>query len=540
MKPIFTITLFILVNFSLLAQVKFIERFEVPSEFYQSNFEIARSDDGIIAFRTIPEKGLNSRRKLQYFTTNTSLDSTDLIEFPVKEGFDILGYDLDDNFLFLLFQKGSSYNADKYIFKIDLDTKRGLEFDANNLLDMQLIEFLVEDDKAIFLGSTDKNPALQILDLKTSSVHTVQGIYNPSTQILQLRKVPEYKEIELVISKEYNRRSKEILINTYDLEGNLMREVKVQDFAQKDQEIMDALLLPINNYQQSMIGAFGIERRSLYQGMYVMDINEFGEYGVKLYTLEDFPNFYNYLEDKQKQKKQEEILKDIEKGKELNISNIYSIRDVYTTPEAYYVYFDHYNIVNARGSTRPGAYSPSSMYRYDRTRRMGYTPYFSDPFYQSTLPNNGSYQVTTEFHYISSHFAKIAKAGNVIWDNSSSYGDFVTTYSDPFGEMAVVGEDVYHMYVENLDIVASYFKNGEKIFENQYFEIELIDEEERIRDTDVESLRLFHWYDRYFLLSGMQKIRFLSEDGKEEVREVFFVSKILIDGDLYQPEEAQD
>lgn len=540
MKPIFTITLFILVNFSLLAQVKFIERFEVPSEFYQSNFEIARSDDGIIAFRTIPEKGLNSRRKLQYFTTNTSLDSTDLIEFPVKEGFDILGYDLDDNFLFLLFQKGSSYNADKYIFKIDLDTKRGLEFDANNLLDMQLIEFLVEDDKAIFLGSTDKNPALQILDLKTSSVHTVQGIYNPSTQILQLRKVPEYKEIELVISKEYNRRSKEILINTYDLEGNLMREVKVQDFAQKDQEIMDALLLPINNYQQSMIGAFGIDRRSLYQGMYVMDINEFGEYGVKLYTLEDFPNFYNYLEDKQKQKKQEEILKDIEKGKELNISNIYSIRDVYTTPEAYYVYFDHYNIVNARGSTRPGAYSPSSMYRYDRNRRMGYTPYFSDPFYQSTLPNNGSYQVTTEFHYISSHFAKIAKAGNVIWDNSSSYGDFVTTYSDPFGEMAVVGEDVYHMYVENLDIVASYFKNGEKIFENQYFEIELIDEEERIRDTDVESLRLFHWYDRYFLLSGMQKIRFLSEDGKEEVREVFFVSKILIDGDLYQPEEAQD
>lgn len=540
MKIILTSFFLFFLHITLFAQVKFIERFEVPSNMYDPNFEIARTDDGIVSFRTVPEKGLNFRRKLQFFLNNTDLDSTTLIEFPVKEGFDILGYDVDKNFLNLLFQKGSSFNSEKYIFRIDLEDNLGVEFDASNLLDMELIEYLVLEEKAIFLGSSDGNPVLQILNLKDKSVQTVQGIYNPDTQVLQLRKVPDLKEVELVISRKIQNRRREILINTYDLEGNLMREVKVDQFGEQGQEILDGLLLPMNNYQQAMIGSYGIDRRDEYQGMYIMDINEFGEYDFKKYTLEDFPNFYNYLDEKAKGKKDAEIQKAIEKDRDLTINNIYAIRNVVTTEDAYYVYFDHFNIVNSRGSTRPGLYSPSSAYRYDRLTRMGYTPYFADPFYQSTLPNGSTFQITTEFRYISAHFAKVAKAGNVIWDNASTYDNMSTEYPEPFGEVAVVGEDLYHLFVEDLDIVASFFRNGEKVFENQHFELELTEENERIRDTDMESLRLVHWYDRYFLLSGNQRVRYQDASGKEQTREVFFISKILVDGDLYQPEETLD
>ncbi|MEN2282379.1 transcriptional regulator [Algoriphagus sp. SE2] len=522
------------------SQIKFIERFEVASELYEPNFEMARVDDGIVAFRTVPEKGLNFRRKIQYFKTDFNLSPSKVIEFPVKEGFDIIGFDVDEGFLFLLMQKGYASNSDKYIFKINLDSDQGIEFDANNLLDMELVEFLVLDEKALFMGIAERNPVLQILDLNQSSVITVQGIYNPDTQVLQLRKVPELKEMELVMSREVKNRSKEILVNTYDLNGNLMREVRVDRFGDADQEIMDGLLLPMSNYQQAMIGSFGYERRNTYLGMYIMDINEFGEYSFKIYTLEDFPNFYNYLDEKEKIKKDEAVVKDLEKDKIPTLRNVYSIRDVYTTDDSYVIYFDHYNMTNSRGNTRPGTYSPSSHYRYDRLNRLGYTPYFSDPFYQNVFPNGSSYQVNTEFHYVSAHFAKIGKEGNVIWDNSSTYDDFTTSYTEPFGEMAVVGEDVYHMYVEDLNIVLSFFRNGEKVFDNQYFQLELVEENERIKDTDPESLRLVHWYGRYFLLSGNQRVRYQDESGKEQVREVFFVTKILVDGDLYQPEESLD
>lgn len=540
MKLIITSILLFFISSTTWAQLKFIERFEVPSEMYEPNFEMTRIEDGIVAFRTIPEKGLNFRRKIQYFRTDFNLSPSKVIEFPVKEGFDIIGFDVDGGFLYLLLQKGYSSNSDKYIFKMDMETNLGIEFDANNLLNMELVEFLVLDDKAIFMGIADRNPVLQLLDLKASSVLTVQGIYNPDTQVLQLRKVPELKEIELVISREVKNRGKEILINTYDLNGGLMREVKVDRFGDSDQDILDGLLLPMRNYQQALIGSFGYSKRNTYLGMYIMDINEFGEYGFKIYTLKDFPNFYNYLDEKEKGKRDAEVIKDLEKEKTPTIRNIYSIRDVFSTEDSYLVYFDHFNMMNSRGNTRPGSYSPSSLYRYDRLNRLGYTPFFSDPFYQNTFPNGSSYQVTTDFQYVSAHFAKISKEGNVIWDNSSTYDNFTTTYSEPFGELAVVGEDVYHVYVENLDVVVSFFRKGEKIFENQHFELELTEENERIKDTDPESLRMVHWYDRYFLLSGNQRIRYQDESGKEQVREVFFTTKILVDGDLYQPEEALD
>lgn len=540
MKLIITSFLLLFISGSTWAQLKFIERFEVSSEMYDPNFEMTRIEDGIVAFRTVPEKGLNFKRKIQYFKTDLNLTSSKVIEFPVKEGFDIIGFDVDAGFLFLLLQKGYSSNSDKYIFKIDMSTNKGMEFDANNLLDMELVEFLVLDEKALFMGIAERNPVLQIFDLNESSVLTVQGIYNPDTQVLQLRKVPELKEMELVISREVKNRNKEILVNTYDLNGNLMREVRVDRFGDSNQEIMDGLLLPMKDYQQAMIGSYGYERSKTYLGMYIMDINEFGEHSFKIYTLKDFPNFYNYLDEKEKSKKDAEVVKDLEKDKIPTMRNVYSIRDVISTDDAYVVYFDHYTMMNSRGNTRPGSYSPSGLYRYDRLNRLGYTPYFADPFYQSTLPSGSSFQLTTEFQYVSAHFAKIGKEGNVIWDNSSTYDDFTTEYSEPFGEMAVVGEDVYHMYVENLDVVLSFFRNGEKIFDNQHFELELVEENERIKDTDPESLRLVHWYDRYFLLSGNQRIRYQDESGKEQVREVFFITKILVDGDLYKPEETLD
>ena len=93
------------------------------------------------------------------------------------------------------------------------------------------------------------------------------------------------------------------------------------------------------------------------------------------------------------------------------------------------------------------------------------------------------------------------------------------------------------MHLEGVKMYMSYINHGEVIFENQPFEIELINEEERIRDTQDYSLNLSWWYANYYILTGKQRIRFLNKDNKEETREVFFITKIKVDGDLYVPEE---
>ncbi|MDG1278422.1 MAG: transcriptional regulator [Algoriphagus sp.] len=522
------------------AQVKFVNRFEIESDLYDPGFQMSPLPDGIVSFRTIPEKALSFKRVFQYFVSDFKLNTKGgLVEFPVKEGFDMLGFDTDGNQLFVLFQKGYSLSSEKYILNIDLDSQKGFEFNADNLLEMDLIEFLVVNRKVLFLGNTDGRPVIQIYDLDNKDLYTVQGIYNNDTQVLQIKKLPELQAMEVVLSRKTPYREREVSINTYDFFGNLIREIKVDNFGDEDQEILDALLVQKADYQSAMIGAFGKEKSDSYQGMYIMEINEFGEYEFKLYTLADFPNFYNYLGEKPKERKDIEVEKNLEKGKIPSIRNYYAIRDIQQTPDAYYIYFDQFSINNSRGSS--SLYSPTSGYRNNGWSRTGY-----DPNFREFITSNGGsrpptiYQVIPEYQYVSAHFSKIAKTGQVIWDNAATYDGLITTYPEAFGEVAVVGDEYYHMYVRDLLIKLSYFKNGEKVFEHLDFEIELMDENERIVETNPSSLRLVHWYDRYYLLSGTQKIRFLKPSGGQDTREVYFLTKVLVNGDLYMPEGPSD
>src|SRR5690606_33227462 len=111
----------------------------------------------------------------------------------------------------------------------------------------------------------------------------------------------------------------------------------------------------------------------------------------KLYTLEDFPNFYNYLDEKAKTKRDNDAKKKLDKEKIPTISSIYAIRSIYQSPTAYYVYFDQYTVSNNRSGYQNGIYSPMGGYRYDRWSRMGMNP-INDPYLTNRFPMSGNYQ----------------------------------------------------------------------------------------------------------------------------------------------------
>lgn len=540
MKKLFVLLFLFGLNYQAFSQVKFIARFELESELYGPLFETVKTGNSLISFRTIAVNSNSTRKVFQYFESDSNLQSAGLMEYPVREGFDMIGYDREKDFLYVLFQKGKAENSDKYILKIDLLSKTGFEYEANNLIAAELIEFLVSDDKAVLMGMTASKPVMQIFDLSNKSIHTAQGIFANDTRIIQIRKMSDIEAIEVVLSRKGNYRNREILINTYDMLGNLLREVKVDQMGTAGQEILDGVLLPDQFYQQLLAGSYGMQKVNDYQGVYLMDINEFGEYEFKLYTLEDFPNFFNYLGEKLKLKKDETIRKGIEKGKTPSFPEVFSIREIQETEDSYYLFFDHLKIVDSKGRTNSGLYSPMGFYRFDRLWRMGYNPSLVGPFNPYRLPGTTSYQIIPEYQYISAHLVKIGKEGNVVWDNSLQYNDLIHVYPNVFAEIAVMGEEVYHVYFEDKTIKLSYLKQGQKVFERVGFELELVNQAERIRETNPESLRIMHWYDRYFLVSGTQEIRFINDKGMEGTREEFFLTKVLVDGELYEQKDQKD
>jgi hypothetical protein len=521
------------------AQLQFKERQEVPTQTYDPIFELMRIPSGLVAFRTIQPRSLDADRVFEYFLTSYQLESQGLVEVKIKKGFDMIGYDSDGNNLYVLFAKGETATAEKYVLHLDLLTQVGMEYDALNLLPLDLVEFLVLDKKAIFMGISDNRPAVQIFSLEEKTVQTVQGIYGNETHVVQMLKLPELQALEVVIRRRGPFKSQETLVLTFDLQGTLLRELKLNPLGEPDEEPLDGLLLTGANYGQTLIGAYGKEVRNYYKGMYLTQINEFGEQSTALYTLEDFPNFFNYLPDKQREKQQESFLAQLEKGKVPSIRDAYAIRDVKELEDRYLVYFDQFSVSSTRG---PGTIAPtlaSQRYRYDRASRMGYIPFYMDPYNPLAGPMQ-IYTLVTEYTYKSAHFIEVAKTGQVIWDNASRYEDVTTSYPEAFAEVAVQGDDVFHLFLINDQIKLNYFRKGEKLLENEPIQLELDPTLGEIQYTDLESLRLLHWYGPYFLVSGIQKIRSTDAEGKEGVREVFFIHKLLLDGDLYVPNEEAD
>ena len=521
------------------AQLQFKERLEVPTETYDPIFELMRVPDGLVAFRTIQPRSLDAERVFEYFLTSEQLESQGLAEVKIRKGFDLIGYDTDGNNLYVLFAKGETASAEKYVLHLDLVTQVGVEYDATNLLPMDLVEFLVLDQKAIFMGISDSRPAVQIISLEDKTVQTVQGIYGNETHVVQILKLPELQALEVVIRRRGPFKSQETLVLTFDLQGTLLRELKLDALGDPNEEPLDGLLLAGEGYGQTLIGAYGKEVRNYYKGMYVAQINEFGEQNTSLYTLEDFPNFFNYLPEKQRDKQQASLVAQLEKGKVPSIRNAYAIRDVKEMEDRYLVYFDQFSVSSSRGSGRLAPPLASQRYRYDRASRMGYIPFYMDP-YNSLAGPIQAYTLVTEYTYKSAHFIEVAKTGQVIWDNASRYEDVTTSYPEAFAEISVQGEDVFHLFLINDQIKLNYFKKGEKLLENEVHPLELDPSQGEIQYTDLASLRLLHWYGPYFLVSGIQKIRSTDAEGKEGVREVFFIHKLLLDGDLYLPNEDAD
>ncbi len=535
MKKFYNLFFLFFIQTCCIGQVMFVERFETETKFSDNNFMMMNRPGGLIAFRAIPEKGFTIKSKLQFFRTDYQLNATPIKEIILRDGYELIGYDLEEGFFYALLQKGTTLSDNRYIIEINLKNDEAREINITNVLGMELGEFLVLNRKAVFMGITDLRPVVQIFDLESNNVFTVQGIYSKDAKILQLRKDSELGILDILISKRDQFKMKQVSVLTFDEFGNKIREVAINRLEDPSMEIVEGILTPIENFQQNLIGPFGQRRREAFQGVFLTEINEFGEYKTKYYTLEDFPNFYNYLSEKAKVRKLRQLERDYDKGRIPSIRSVMSTREVIDLDQGMLIYNDLFTASHPRYFPRDGVYA-NTIYR-------------SNPFYNPNMmygdpitgyrgyPRYHDSREEGEYKFISAHFAMIDNSGKVVWDNSLDLDTYTTSNPGKFGKVSFDGEKLHYLYLDKNEIIMSYIRNGEVIFENEPYELELIDENERIRETQDYGMQLTWWFDDYFLLSGKQRIRFQNESGKEEIKEVFFMTKIKVDGDQFVPEE---
>lgn len=509
------------------AQVQFVDRLEVESRWEQDDFIILNREEGIVAFRMASKDGLTRDRTLQYFTSNLQLRSSGVKQLPVKDFYNLLGFDLDGDLLYVLFQKGEAPTGEKYINEINLLSGETSEIPLNVILGMELQEFFVLNKKAIILGTLEYRPVIQVFDTSTQRVFTLQGIYEKDAQIIQMRKAPEFGGFDVLMSRRDRYKNKTVSVLSFDIDGNKLKEVVIDHLNDPDAEIVEGLLTPSFSYSQALIGPYSLQRRDAYHGLYFTRINEFGEYESQLYDLSDFENFFNYLPQKTKNRRLRALEKAREKGRNTPIRNTLSTREIIADDGYYLIYNDHFVSSSRRFMPRDGMYINNFYRMSPMAGNLGGLNGFYSPLWTSPYMRSG--QISNQYKFLSAQMILINEAGKIIWENSLSLENTDRVNPGKFGEISFDGQNLYFLYLDEIELKLSQIKNGEVVRENESFELELSNKNERIRETQESSLNLMWWHQDYYLLSGKQRIRYQKPDGREDNREVFFLSKIKVE-----------
>lgn len=523
-RTLLTTVVYLLLLGITIGQVQFTQRFEVESHWADDDFYVLPTEKGVVGFRMKAENAFGRKDQFQYFTADFQLGAEKPIERKLDDYYELVGFDLDRDLLYVLFNKGSQYDDEKAIFEIDIESRRLKELELASILEMELQDFLVFNKKAVFMGKYDYRPVIQIFDIETEEVVTVPGLFEKDAKILQMRKDPELNVFDVVMTRRDAFKNKIVSILTYDTDGNKLREVKIDDLEDPSMEIVEGLLTSSNNYKQALIGPYGLKKKEAYQGLYFTKINEFGEYANRFYDITDFENFYNYLPDKAREKKWKRIERRDEKGKNNPIRNVLVTREIQASNGLYLVYNDHFVSASSRYAPRDGRYV-SNFYRLNPM--MGgygglYNPMWLDPRFRGS-------QTVDQYKFLSAQFILLNAEGDILWENAINLDNSGKNDPMKYGELVFDGGNLFYMYIQEKELMLSQIKEGGIVMENEPFEIELVNENERIAETRENSLQLIWWYDNYYLLTGKQRIRYQREDGREKSREVDFFTKIKVD-----------
>lgn len=63
------------------------------------------------------------------------------LERELDDFYELVGFDLDRDLLYVLFNKGSQYDDEKAIFEIDIDSRKLKELELTSILEMELQDF---------------------------------------------------------------------------------------------------------------------------------------------------------------------------------------------------------------------------------------------------------------------------------------------------------------------------------------------------------------------------------------------------------------
>jgi len=377
----------------------------------------------------------------------------------------------------------------------------------NNAVTFNATEFVAGNETFLIGGYFNFRPIVLWYSLKTGLSKLLPGFLNEPGEITQMKSYPGGNVDIVVSAKNSSTRRKCIWIRSFSSEGELIKTVVIEPDENKN--LIFGRAAKMVNDNQIIAGVYG-KNTQYARGIFVSEVNPYGEYATHYYNFADLHNFFHYMKAKREKRVKERIERRRIKGKKNKFNYRFLVHELIAYQDQYIMlgqafYATYTNRPSMMGLPYYGnTYSP---WTYGVSNRLGSSPY------------QGNNYVFDGFHYTHAVALGFDKDANLLWDNSFEITGIKSFQLEQYVKILPGKDHIVLVYLfENL--LRTKIIKGEQVIEGTMQNPMKAMEGEEVVKNSTRGSKLDYWYGNHFLVHGVQTVKGVIN------RRVFFINKL--------------
>ena len=446
--------------------------------------------------------------QLELTRLDTSLHQVWKGFLPVPKGFSLASAKAADNKIYF-FYKGVTPSS-RGFHVVAVQTKDGgyTSYPIKNLISFNATDFIASKNALLIGGYFNFRPIVLFYSLKDHRSRMLPGFLNEPGELTQIKTYPD-GNIDVIVSAKNNNRRKCLWIRHFDSSGDLVKTVVLEPDENKN--LIFGRAAKINNDDQVIAGVYG-KNAEYSRGIFVAEINPYGEYVIRYYNFADLENFFHYMKAKREKRIKERIERRRVKGKKTKFNYRFLVHELIPYGNQFIMLGEAFYPTYSNRSTFYGVpYSPIySPWSYGLTSRN----YYNSP-YRSDLIFDG-------FQYTHAIVIGFDTQARLIWDNSFEINGLKSFQLEQFVKILPGRDKVALLYLFENNIRSKVINNNQ-VVEGTVQDPIITTDQQKVQKNKVQSSKLEYWYSNHLFVYGVQDLK---TNTNETTRKVFFINKL--------------
>jgi hypothetical protein len=468
-------------------------------------FIISNEEQGVLLVESnLRGGGKDYNIVLSQFDTAFNLTWQDTVS--VGREFELLGYHYSNQKTFLMLQNSPSQTKVK-ILEVGSVEKKIISYESKELLEIQVEEFEMVQNTAVIGGYFQGRPIVLAFDLSNDKLKALSNVYKNDSELIEVKVNNDGVTFNVLVSQENISNDKTIVVNTYDYQGNPVRDYEL--LTKPEFDLVTGVSSSINDITQVVVGLYGYKSEVNPAGVFVNHVNRVGEQEMRYYSFGELNHFFSYLGEKKAEKYKKRALKAKRAGKEMRY-RLHPVLAEMIEDEDHYVFFGEF----VKGYNSNDVNFPNSeINRYNNFRDL----YFD--------PQGMNRSANVEFNFSHAYALILNKEGKILWDDWVELDKKMEGVPQNLSEFQWKDDRGSFLYYSDEELRGKRF-DPEGMNELLIDGLALKSKEDELSYENEGTLRTIKWYGKYFLVYGIQTVR--NRQRQEEQRKTFFINKVSI------------